>query len=86
MATQNQSLYSGNLSKDDPDYDSEEEFIDDTQFEDADDFVDDVDEEGRDENFSFTPNFVLPFQSIFFTAMPRLKNSQFVLCIGNYFR
>ena len=46
MATQNQSLYSGNPSQDDPDYDSEEEFIDDTQFEDPEGYIDDVDDEG----------------------------------------
>lgn len=56
MATQNQSLYSGNPTQDDPDYDSEEEFIDDTQFEDPEGYIDDVDDEGILSQFrSFTP-------------------------------
>jgi len=45
MATQNQSHFSGNPGYVDPDYDSEEEFIDDTQFEDPEDFIDDISDE-----------------------------------------
>lgn len=42
MATQNQSLYSGEPEELDNEYDSEEEFIDDTQFEDPEGFIDDI--------------------------------------------
>ena len=53
MATQNQSHFSGNPGYVDPDYDSEEEFIDDTQFEDPEDFVDDIRDEGNS-NFNLS--------------------------------